>query len=293
MKNEIKIEKGIQKWKVPFNIHLDINPCHYQNNSTAGVAKKWSTVSYRKENHFITENNIGHKSALACQGVLNICENFEEDGGFMLVPGFIHYFDEWYQANRAFLDLVQTSPSVTFSPTDHWLNKHAIRITMRPGSIVIWDSRTPHGAGPNNSSRVRCAQFIKMFEVNDVNRKFIENSGRRECIQQHLSEIGFQKHLTPLGAKLFGLRGVDDVPQKQDNVKRTEIVGPPPSSGNRGRNPPRGDTFHAGPQAPPQGGGWAPRGAVPPGRGAMAPGRGGVASGRGGPPPSSACKRGD
>lgn len=32
----------------------------------------------------------------------------------------------------------------------------------------------PHGAGPNNSDRPRCAQFMKMFQINDLNRQAVQ-----------------------------------------------------------------------------------------------------------------------
>jgi hypothetical protein len=66
----------------------------------------------------------------------------------------------------------------------------ACRVPMRPGCMVIWlvvppppknqykcshccfpvncrDQRTPHGAAPNNSNRMRCFHTIKMFPAYD------------------------------------------------------------------------------------------------------------------------------
>eukprot|EP01126_Amoeba_proteus_P042252 TRINITY_DN4588_c0_g1_i2.p1 TRINITY_DN4588_c0_g1~~TRINITY_DN4588_c0_g1_i2.p1 ORF type:complete len:137 (+),score=20.86 TRINITY_DN4588_c0_g1_i2:1116-1526(+) len=119
----------------------------------------------------------------------------------MCVPGFARQFDEWYTTNKSFLSQIE-APSVQFSP-QHWLNKHAIRISMRAGSIVIFDSREAHGAGPNNSSRMRCAQFIKMFVLHDFNKCILEP--RRRVISKILRDTNFLEEVTPLGRIVFGL----------------------------------------------------------------------------------------
>eukprot|EP01127_Copromyxa_protea_P009267 TRINITY_DN2168_c0_g1_i2.p1 TRINITY_DN2168_c0_g1~~TRINITY_DN2168_c0_g1_i2.p1 ORF type:complete len:141 (-),score=13.00 TRINITY_DN2168_c0_g1_i2:5-391(-) len=41
--------------------------------------------------------------------------------------------------------------------------QHVTKITMRPGSMVIWDSRLPHGNFPNLSEHFRMVQYITFY----------------------------------------------------------------------------------------------------------------------------------
>lgn len=195
--------KNAPRWKIPYNIHLDINPYQHASDNIQVIQDRWKALSYGHQvriashfhlilqlNQFITENNIGHSNYPCLQGVLNMVDNLEEDGGtlilllllisgFVCVPGWIKVYNAWVEKNKQYLSTID-APSVQFE-SSHWLNKYHRRITMRyalglpslpfrAGSIVIFDSRTAHGAGPNNSSNIRCAQFLKMFCVNDLNR---------------------------------------------------------------------------------------------------------------------------
>jgi len=195
----------MKNWKTGYSVHMDINPYQFMQDTLDEYNERWEQLSYgHKLNNFINENNIGHKSVTHLQGVLNLHDNFEEDGGFCCVPGFSKVFDAWYEGNKNVLSHIKTSPSVAFSSKQHWLNKYVQRIAMRPGSLVIWDSRLPHGSMPNNSSNFRCCQFIKMFYKSDVPTEEILNL-RKETVKREVEINRFQNELTPLGTKLFGL----------------------------------------------------------------------------------------
>jgi len=192
------------QWKTTNNVHLDINPYLWMADDKSDSIERWKRLTYHDRiNHFITENNIGHKSAMHVQGVLNFADNFDEDGGFICVPGFVHQFETWYEAAKQRLSSVKTSASISFSP-GHWINKHAKRFPMRAGSLVIWDSRTPHGSAANNSSRIRSAQFLKMFLLTDILCPTALNL-RTETLKDQLRKSKFQEPtLTALGKRLFG-----------------------------------------------------------------------------------------
>lgn len=55
----------------------------------------------------------------------------------MLVPGFAAQFEKWVEASKDSLSKIKLAPSVQFNTKDHWLNKHAMRIPMRAGSLVV------------------------------------------------------------------------------------------------------------------------------------------------------------
>jgi len=194
----------VPQWKTTNNVHLDINPYLWMEDDNSDSIQRWKKLTYQDRlNHFITENNIGHKSAIHVQGVLNFADNLEEDGGFICVPGFARQFEIWYEAAKQRLSSIKTSPSVSFS-SGHWLNKHSKRIPMRVGSLVIWDSRTPHGSAPNNSSRIRSAQFLKMFLLTDILCPTALKL-RTETLKELLKKAKFQEPtLTALGKRLFG-----------------------------------------------------------------------------------------
>ena len=80
---------------------------------------------------------------------------------------------------------------------------------MRPGSMVIWDQRMAHGSYRNRSSRMRCAQFIKIFP-----RKAVDNPERANAralvLRKEISALKGRFEVSELGEKLFGLDMVTD-----------------------------------------------------------------------------------
>jgi len=119
-----------------------------------------------------------------------------EDGGFVCVPGFHKVFAEWVVATqlgaascggfgREFLGGAALSSSRAFgvgrargrhgrrtpaarssvfwfsgTPLGDAVTPFAQRVSARAGSMIIFDSRLPHGSRPNHSDRIRAAQFI-------------------------------------------------------------------------------------------------------------------------------------
>ena len=83
-------------------------------------------------------------------GVLNLHDNRDEDGGFQCVPGFHLNFEEYFKSIKR----DDESQAYNFKPRDIPY-KQAVRISMRAGSMVVWDQRMAHGSKPNASSRFR------------------------------------------------------------------------------------------------------------------------------------------
>ena len=111
------------------------------------------------------------------QGVLALSDNFERDGGTVLVPGFHATFDEWSAAlgpKDAYVDAHDDkrrnhlvwrgdgAGSFKFGDNDA-AHRLKVRIPVREGSFLIWDQRVCHGSAPNDSDRARIAQFLKGF----------------------------------------------------------------------------------------------------------------------------------
>lgn len=141
------------KWRTNDNLHLDMSPWGFMSKDSSKITKSLASLRYGdKLNLFIFENNqvslislkysfskIHHSlhNGLHLQGVLNLCDNYEEDGGFQMVPGFYHYYEEWIKLNEKSKELVSKSDeanSLNFPAKDP-IQQYAIRIPMREGSI--------------------------------------------------------------------------------------------------------------------------------------------------------------
>jgi len=195
------------------NLHLDMNPWSYiedQDNSTQ--IKILSSLKYTFDSHWITENNepgcatIGE---LNVQGLVNLADNLEEDGGFWLVPGFHKYLPQWtqehgslrarYGKHQRFILLDRADIPELYSVACH--------ISTRAGSAILWDQRTLHGSRANSSLRPRYAQFFKMFPRQHPAMTPEREQYRSQAIRRKLQNenINSETDLTPLGKNLFGL----------------------------------------------------------------------------------------
>jgi len=209
-------------WATKTNLHMDMNPFgYYDPNTPSKIESKLSELGYgpNKLNHFIFENNQIHHSqykGLHLQGVINLHDNKEDDGGFWCVPGFKHHFEEWTKDMLSkkeqieFIASAEDKNSVSFAAKGTGagasIYSNAIRIPMRKGSLVVWDQRTPHGAKKNNSNNARMAQFLKMYPKEGLEvgkRREARRETLRSIVRRLSDEEGFE--MTELGRKLFDL----------------------------------------------------------------------------------------
>lgn len=200
--------RDMPHWRTSENLHLDMDVWGYLGSGDK-ERRTLAGLQYgdRHLNHFIFENNqvCERIHPLNVQAVLNLVDNVEADGGFQCVPGFRHHFNRWAEANAGKRDLVEMAKernSMMF-PDDDPIQKFGMRITMRAGSMVIWDQRTPHGARPNKSGRMRCAQFLRMFPAQPMDPKRAQ--ARVHTVDAKVRAAGFAPELTDLGRRVFGL----------------------------------------------------------------------------------------
>lgn len=155
---------------------------------------------------FITENNqVGISDPdlfqQNVQGLVNLHDNLEEDGGFQIIPGFHRHLVEWAKNTPHLKRQYGNRATFIVIPENEPIQKLSIRVTARAGSAVLWDQRTVHGSRPNNSSNPRYAQFFKMFPalpLESERAKF-----RALKIKEKIEEVKFQP--SELGKNLFGL----------------------------------------------------------------------------------------
>jgi len=164
--------QDMQSWKTKENLHLDLNPWNFYTGVTT-----LDQLTYDNLRDFSKEvNGVIHATGPHVQGVLALNDNRAEDGGTVLVAGFQKCFQQWQKSLGPMSEYLHSTDdssgrlvwrgkgagSYIFAKNDK-LHEYKQRVTMRAGSLLIWDQRVVHGSAHNNSGNFRVAQFIKAF----------------------------------------------------------------------------------------------------------------------------------
>ena len=210
------------EWKTRGNLHLDLNPWTW--GATRDAFDYADRLPFDSLRDFSKETNaVCAATGPHVQGVLALSDNFERDGGTVLVPGFHATFDKWSAAlgpKDAYVDAHDDkrrnhlvwrgdgAGSFKFGDNDA-AHRLKVRIPVREGSFLIWDQRVCHGSAPNDSDRARIAQFLKGFRRDGAGEGRLERRGAR--VEVELERAGVMGEVSALGRRVFGL----------DVVKRT------------------------------------------------------------------------
>jgi hypothetical protein len=176
-------------------LHWDLNPWVWTS-GTEGV--DYSFVD------FITENNGSRNDGCGkVQGILTLVDSRIGDGGFCCVPGFHKHLKEYAEKTKhsAWATNFCRRQNYEFNHVhpDDPMNTQVKKISARAGTLIIWNSELPHCNYPNDSSRFRINQYIKMFRSQEGKPGVWQ---RKMFVQQLLGD--FQP--SELGQKLFGLK---------------------------------------------------------------------------------------
>ncbi len=201
------------EWKTTRNVHLDMNPVYWYESPDAHEDDDLvNSLSYDLPLHFILENNIVGSRATAygkkvhIQGLINLADNRDEDGGFLICPR-VHARLAEVTEQKLELWRSQFGDKNKFCviPEDgnEDIHRLATRVTARAGSLVFWSQLSPHGSKPNNSGNFRYAQFIKLFPASSLSPDRAKL--RRAAIKKMLANAEV-KELTDLGKKIHGLK---------------------------------------------------------------------------------------
>jgi hypothetical protein len=198
-----------EQWKTFRNLHIDMNPWMHVEDTVATQSETiLAKLRYKRGSDFIAENNevgVLLDNQLHLQGLINLADNYEDDGGFHIIPGFKQHFVEWTTRNDHLKKKYGKQMTFIVLPGTDKLHQQSVRVTARAGSLVVWDQRTIHGSAPNDSDRARYAQFLKFFPATPMNPERAD--ARKEGIVERLDEIKFEENgLTDLGKQLFGLQ---------------------------------------------------------------------------------------
>jgi len=192
-------------WKTTRNLHLDVNPWTYVEDKTSEISQNvLGSLKYENTQDFIVENNeigVMADGELQVQGLINLADNRESDGGFHLVPGFNQNFTKWVESTANTLK-PRYGKRQTFIvlPEDEPAQSLAVRITARAGSMIIWNQTVAHGSDANDSNNIRYAQFLKIFRAIPSNSPRAQK--RRVALKLQVEKVmNIDTDLTELGQK--------------------------------------------------------------------------------------------
>ena len=146
------------------------------------------------------------------QGVLALSDQTDKNmGGFQCIPWLYRNYDIW--------KLNQPKDRDKFKPDITGLEDKLVKVPMEAGDLLIFNSLQPHGIRPNNSNKVRIAQYISMMPAQNDNNALKEwrvNSWKNSVAPEGYAFPGDPRNweqtkyeraeLTELGEKLLGLK---------------------------------------------------------------------------------------
>jgi len=163
-------------WDTPFSspgLHLDVSPrAYFDPAEQAGVDAFLGGLTYARLGDFVRENNAkcaAHGEQI--QGVLNLVDNHEEDGGFHCVPGSHARLRDWYDAAAPRLPAAVPCGRYVFTPTyreDRVLCSYTQRVCAPAGSLILFSCTLAHGTRPNRSSHNRIIQFLRYIPQDTI-----------------------------------------------------------------------------------------------------------------------------
>lgn len=199
------------QWKTSYSLHWDVNPWRFTQDDEQlraarhEISAKKALLTYSNPDHFIDENGetgTDRDGYVGTQGIINFVDNLKEDGGFQLVVGFHKHLSAWAASTKDCLaERMMHRDLVKVCPEDP-LYKQAQRVSLRAGSLVIWDQRMAHGSAPNCSANARFCQFLKMSSALDLSSSQAKH--RAAVVSKKVAASGVE--MTDLGKKLFGLK---------------------------------------------------------------------------------------
>jgi len=160
---------------------------------SSGMASKPEWETERNWVHW-DQNPFIEPNFCRVQGLITLSDHTETSGGFHCIPGFTQFFHIW-ASQQPYKNLFDCLIDLPKADPNH---KFVKKITMREGSLLIWDSRLPHGNFPNEGTKFRIVQYVTFFPSlasNHPDKPFQKRS------------LGFMPNiqLTELGKKIAGI----------------------------------------------------------------------------------------
>lgn len=166
-----------KEWDTPFSwpgLHFDVSLKSYfgpADPTRAGIDELLAESDYTSLDGFVRENNAKHESmGRTVQGVLNLFDNDEEDGGFHCVPGFFGTNLKDWVATHPRLPAAEPNGRYNLGGCgpDSRLGAQAIRVPCPAGTLILFDATLPHGTRPNTSHRNRAILFLRYLTSDEL-----------------------------------------------------------------------------------------------------------------------------
>merc|ERR1712192_100860 len=149
--------------------------------------------NYDNLDGFVRENNGRHESmGRTVQGVLNVFDNAEEDGGFQCVPGFFGNTLKDWAASHPSLPAAEPNGRYNLgsSGPDSKLGAEAVRVPCPAGTLILFDATLPHGTRPNISSNNRAILFLRYVTSEELPPLAWQN--RNAALRRQANAVGFK-----------------------------------------------------------------------------------------------------
>ena len=183
-----------QKYRTPYHkpgLHLDVDPRAYHEPKLEKFVRDYlGTIKFSQPRDLIHENNAKNiNMGIQLQGVLNIFDNNEEDGGFHFAPGGHKMLRQWYERRKPKLDPPKENGRYYFTASDYEFQKTR-RIPCPAGTLIIFDAALPHGTKPNYSYKQRMIQFLRYMPRATLNKKSLKK--RKNYLLKLIRESGYK-----------------------------------------------------------------------------------------------------
>ena len=169
-----------------------------------GINNK-NNIQYDDTSGFISEGHVYAKSeGLHLQGMINIINNTEDDGGFVCVPKF--NFDQWYDYKKKtdYDNMIKDTGKYSFVESDMKYIYEMKRITAKAGSLIIWNRTMAHTGKPNNSSRPRLGIPISWSPKTSIPND--KRKERQNILKKHIKDNDVV--VTDIGHDIFDLTDI-------------------------------------------------------------------------------------
>jgi len=126
------------------------------------------------------------------QGVLNLYDNAEEDGGFQCVPGMFGPSLQHWVANHPGLPIAEPNGKYELKGFgyDTHMGARAVRVPSPAGTLILFDATLPHGTRPNVSSKSRAIVFLRYITSDELPSSAWRN--RNAALRRVVEKVGFR-----------------------------------------------------------------------------------------------------
>lgn len=180
-------------YRTPYNkpgLHLDVDPRGYCDPQNKSLNLDYlNNIPYDSIKSLVQENNVRNvEMGIQLQGVLNLFDNKEEDGGFHFYPGGHHKLREWFERREHALPEASANGRHIFTPMDYEFN-YSQRLPCPAGTLIIFDAALPHGTKPNFSNNQRMIQFLRYMPKSNLGNKTYKK--RKDYILKICKDINY------------------------------------------------------------------------------------------------------